>query len=218
MENKDALTRKFGLKNLTSAGKIFLAKKDRDLFRLSGIFCWTGSQGSGKTLGLMSALLDIKKRYPKVKIFSNIHLNGIDYVPFTGPENFTDEESNGTLGTVYVIDEIHTLWSSLESKNMNGNLLTIWCQNRKNKRLILCTSQRFTRVAKPIREQVTFNIECKKPIFRIFFRYRYIDASYYDDNGKLVVPEGEEVITKWKTYIPSLSALNVYDTYEVVKK
>lgn len=181
---------------------------------------FSGAQGSGKTLNLVSTVLDIKKRYPKCKVYSNINLKGIEYLPFTGAECFEESESNGTLGTVYVIDEIHTLWSSLESKNMNGNLLTIWSQNRKNIRLILATSQRWSRVAKPIREQATYVVECKRPFARIFFRYRVIDASYYDDMGKLVFDSDEEkdVISRWSWYIPSVNTLNSYDTMEVVKK
>lgn len=220
METKDTLRRKVGLSNFKSAIKIFYSKKDPDYFKPSGIVCFSGPQGAGKTLNLVSTLLDIKKRYPKCKVYSNIKLIGIDYLPFTGPECFSDEESNGTLGTVYIIDEIHTLWSSLESKNMNGNLLTIWSQNRKNIRLILATSQRWSRVAKPIREQATFVVECKKPFARILYRYRIIDASYYDDNGKLVFDNDEEkeVISRWSYYIPSISALNSYDTMEIVHR
>lgn len=218
MDTKEALRRKVGFTNLKSALKIFYSKKDPDLFRPSGIIVFSGAQGSGKTLNLISTLNDIKTRYPKCKIFSNIKLNDIEYHDFTGPECFSDEESNGKYGTVYVIDEIHTLWSSLDSKNMNGNLLTIWSQNRKNIRLILATSQRWTRVAKPIREQATYVVECKRPFARIFFRYRIIDASYYDDNGVLVVSDEEkDVISRWSFYVPSLRVLNMYDTMEIVK-
>lgn len=220
MDTKETLKRKFGFKNIKSAIKLFYSKKDPDFFKPSGIVCFAGAQGSGKTLNLVSTLIDIKKRYPKCKVYSNINLKGIDYLPFTGAECFEESESNGTLGTVYVIDEIHTLWSSLESKNMNGNLLTIWSQNRKNIRLILATSQRWSRVAKPIREQATYVVECKRPFARIFFRYRVIDASYYDDMGKLVFDSDEEkeVISRWSWYIPSVKTLNSYDTMEVVKK
>lgn len=220
MDTKETLKRKVGLNNLKSAINLFYNKKDPDYFKPSGIVCFSGAQGSGKTLNLVSTVLDIKKRYPKCKIYSNIHLKGIEYLPFTGAECFEESESNGTLGTVYVIDEIHTLWSSLESKQMNGNLLTIWSQNRKNIRLILATSQRWSRVAKPIREQATYVVECKRPFARIFFRYRVIDASYYDDMGKLVFDSDEEkeVISHWSWYIPSIKTLNSYDTMEVVKK
>lgn len=220
MDTRDAIRRKVGFKNIKAATKIFFSKKDPDLFRPSGIVVFSGAQGSGKTLNLISTLNDIKQRYPKCKIFSNIKLNDIEYFPFTGPECFSDEESNGKYGTVYVIDEIHTLWSSLDSKNMSGDLLTIWSQNRKNIRLILATSQRWSRVAKPIREQATYVVECKRPIGRIFFRYRVIDASYYDDQGNLVFDSDEEkdVISRFSFYIPSLKVLNMYDTMEIVKK
>lgn len=220
MDTKECLRRKIGFDNLKSAFKIFYSKKDPDLFRPSGIVCFSGAQGSGKTLNLVSTVLDIKKRYPKCKIFSNIHLKDIEYFPFTGPECFEEKESNGKYGTVYVIDEIHTIWSSLESKGMSGNLLTIWSQNRKNIRLILATSQRWSRVAKPIREQATYVVECKRPLFRFLFRYRTIDASYYDDQGRLCFDNEEvkDVVSHWSFYIPSLKVLNSYDTMEIVHR
>lgn len=220
MDTRDCLRRRFGFKNFKSALKVFFSKKDPDLFRPSGIVVFSGAQGSGKTLNLISTLIDIKKRYPKCKVFSNIRLNGIDYHEFTGPECFSDEESNGKYGTVYVIDEIHTLWSSLDSKNMSGDLLTIWSQNRKNIRLILATSQRWTRVAKPIREQATYVVECRRPLFRFLFRYRVIDASFYDDEGKLCVSseDEKEVISRFSMYIPSDEVLAAYDTMEIVRR
>lgn len=220
MDTRDCLRRRFGFKNFNSALKVFFSKKDPDLFRPSGIVVFSGAQGSGKTLNLISTLLDIKKRYPKCKVFSNIRLNGIDYHEFTGPECFSDEESNGKYGTVYVIDEIHTLWSSLDSKNMSGDLLTIWSQNRKNIRLILATSQRWTRVAKPIREQATYVVECRRPLLRFLFRYRVIDASFYDDDGKLCFSseDEKEVISRFSMYIPSDEVLAAYDTMEIVRR
>lgn len=220
MDTKECLKRKLGLKNIKSSAKLFYSKKDPDLFRASGIVIFSGAQGSGKTLDMINTLLDLVKRYPKAKVFSNIKLNDISYLPFTGVENFSDEESNGTLGTIYVIDEIHTLWSSLSSKNMVGDELIIWSQNRKNRRLILSTSQRFSRVAKPIREQCTYVVECKRPFARIFFKYRIIDASYYDDQGNLAFDseEEKEVISRWSWYIPSLASLKAYDTMEIVKR
>lgn len=220
MDTKDCLRRKLGLTNFRSCLKLFYSKKDPNLFRPSGIVVFSGAQGSGKTLGLINTLQDIIRRYPKAKIYSNIKLNGISYLPFTGVENFSDEESNGTLGTIYVIDEIHTLWSSLSSKDMAGDELTIWSQNRKNRRLILSTSQRFSRVAKPIREQCTYVVECKRPFARFFFKYRIIDASYYDDQGKLNFDseEEKEVISRWSWYLPSLASLDAYDTMEIVKR
>ena len=105
METKDCLRRKVGLTNFRACLKLFYSKKDPDLFRPSGIVVFSGAQGSGKTLGLINTLQDILRRYPKAKVYSNIKLNGISYLPFTGVENFSDEESNGTLGTIYVIDE-----------------------------------------------------------------------------------------------------------------
>lgn len=61
---------------------------------------------------------------------------------YTGIECFS-KYNNGSKGLIFIIDEIQTLYSSLESAKMPVTDLTVWSQNRKNKRVILGTSQRF---------------------------------------------------------------------------
>ena len=69
--------------------------------------------------------------------------------------------SNGIEGVIFLIDEIHVLWNSLESKNIPISEMAIFAQMRKDRRLILGTSQVYGRIAKPIREQLKYVIKCK---------------------------------------------------------
>lgn len=191
-----------------------MSLKKGDEFPYSGIWMFTGSQGSGKTLLMMHLVKDILKECPNAILCSNISIYGLPSIPFTGIECFDNNNIfNGRDGIIYVIDEIHVLFNSLESKNMPLSTMQVWAQNRKNRRLILGTSQRFTRVSKGIREQCTFNYECKHPLLRYFFPYRVFDGEDYNDDGNYI---GEQPPLNW--YIPNVSVMRMYNTLEVTKR
>lgn len=183
-----------------------------DDFPYQGIELFTGGQGVGKTLNLIMRLREVHEKYPDALIVSNIPLFGIPYEIYKGIEDF-DRYDNGTKGIIFVLDEIHTLYSSCKSKEMRDSELVVWCQNRKNRRLILSTSQRFSRVAKPIREQVYTHIEVYKPILGIISVYRVFDGYMYDDDGVYV---GDRPNFQFKLY--NAKAMMAYDTHQVVKE
>lgn len=184
-------------------------------FPYSGLWLFTGSQGSGKTCTLMHYVKQILSEYPEAIVVSNISLFGIPCYPFVSMDDF-DKYYNGEKGIIYIIDEIQTLFSSLQSKSMPESTLTVWSQNRKNRRVILGTSQRFNRVAKGIREQTTWNVECKSLIGGLIHCYRFIDGSDYDDNGKLV--ESDRTEKRFSFYFPKANVMSMYNSLEVVKR
>lgn len=65
-------------------------------------------------------------------------------------------------GVVFLIDEIQVLWNCIESKNIPISEIGSLCQNRKQRRLVIGTSQVYGRVAKPIREQYKYVVLCQK--------------------------------------------------------
>lgn len=206
------VTTKFGLKNLPAVSQE-LKLKNETQFPYAGIWLFTGAQGSGKTLLMMHCLKQMMEEYPKAVCVSNISIYGTPSYVYRGIEDF-ETYQNGADGLIYVIDEIHTLFSSLQSAKMPESTLTVWSQNRKNRRVILGTSQRFTRVAKGIREQTTFNYECCHPLFGKFFSYRIKQGDDYDDNGRYI---GEKEPNRlW--YVPKVSVMRMYNTLEVVNK
>lgn len=200
--------------NLKGIGELFAENtlKNDSGFQYSGLWTFSGSQGSGKTLLMMHLLKQVLDLSPNAIVVSNISIYGIPSYVYTGIDDF-DKYNNGADGAIFVIDEIHTLFNSLESKGMPLSTMQVWCQNRKNRRLILGTSQRFTRVSKGIREQTTFNYECKKGIAGLLYSYRVLDGSEYDDNGLYL---GDE--PKRHFYIPNVSVMRMYNTLEVVKR
>lgn len=211
MKNDEILHRPLGLSNIKHNLTLQKISK-KSTFPYQGIWVCSGSQGAGKTLYAVSLLRDLYKKYPNVKIYSNIALYGIPFTPYTDITDFNDE--NGEDGIIYLIDEIHVLYSSLSSKKMDGSYLTVWSQNRKNKRLIIGTSQRWTRVAKPIREQALYNIECRGCALPFLSKYRIIDTTLFDDNGRLL-PDCP--VDRWHFYVPSAFSMLTYDTSQIVK-
>ena len=199
-----------GLKNIkdVSALKKFSTSEE---FPYNGLWLFTGAQGHGKTLTLMSVLRDIVRQYPECVVVSNISIYGIPSLPYEGLEYF-EKYNNGRKGIIFVLDEIQTLFTSLVNAKMPPEMIQVWSQNRKNRRVILGTSQRFNRVAKPLREQTKLLYVCYRPLLW-FNRYAVFDATLFDDRGEYT---GDP--QKKHYYIPSFECMTMYNTLEVVNK
>ena len=96
-------------------------------------------------------LLRYQKMYPKLKIktnyyyeFENAHI---------GHWKDVVNGTNGIYGEIDVLDEIQNWFNSLQSKDFPPEMLTEITQQRKQTKMIIGTSQVFSRIAKPIREQ-----------------------------------------------------------------
>ena len=190
--------------------------KNNDGFPYAGMWIFSGQQGSGKTLLLMHMVKQILDQYPDVLIISNISIFGVPAIPFTGIKDF-EKYNNGQKGTIFIIDEIHILFNALESAGMPLSTMQVWAQNRKNRRLILGTSQRFNRVAKGVREQTTWNYECSRPLFNVVYSYKVLDGANYDDSGKYIIEDDRDKPRR-HFYIPNVQVMRMYNTLEVVRR
>ena len=97
-------------------------ERDPEEFREFGVRFICGEQGSGKTVFLTKYLLDLKKKYPKLKIQTNYNYKHED-------EKITHwkdliERSNGIYGYVNVLDEVQNWFNSLASKNFPPEMMT----------------------------------------------------------------------------------------------
>jgi len=204
-----------GLQNIPDVVRARMLKEDEG-FPYAGMWLFTGAQGSGKTLLLMHMVKQIHEQYPDALIVSNISIFGIPCIPYQGIGDF-DKYNNGSKGIIFVIDEIHILFNALESAKMPVSTMQVWAQNRKNRRLILGTTQRFTRAAKGVREQTTWHYECRRPLLWVLYRYRVLDGAKYNDEGKYELDEDEKA-PGFSIYVPKLSVMTMYNTLEVVKR
>jgi ATP-dependent Clp protease ATP-binding subunit ClpX len=125
--------------------------RNPDHFREYGVHIVAGKQGSGKTVTAAYLLQWIKKQYPQLKIKTNFEYKHQDSAIRSWHDVVASE--NGEFGEIDVIDEIQNWFNSLQSKDFPLEMMTEITQQRKQRKMILATSQVFERVAKPIREQ-----------------------------------------------------------------
>lgn len=181
-------------------------------FRPDGIWVFTGPQGSGKTISAIKCAREIAADYPQARVISNIDFELKDGEV---PETFEryeqlHEEDNGIYGLIFVLDEIHVLWNSLESKNIPISEMAALCQMRKSRRLILGTSQVYGRIAKPIREQLKYVIMCQNYLHVLQHNILCDPAESVERNGHISpVTLGE----KWWFHTSEL-----YQSYETLEK
>lgn len=160
---------------------------------------------------MVQTLKAMLKEYPKAMVCSNLDIKGLDrpYIRFTDYSQLK-ELSNGTNGIIFVLDEIHILWNSLESKDVPISEMACFCQMRKDRRVILGTSQKYNRIAKPIREQLQYVIDCHN-VLHLFQYNRIIDPNEGQEvNGML---EGAQVGENMWFHSPAL-----YDSYDTLFK
>ena len=164
-----------------------IKNKNPDELDVTGINIFTGSQGSGKSLSMIHVFKKLIYDFPKAIVVTNLEFNfkipnKIKY--YEGFEDFKIE--NGIYGVIYLLDEIHLILNSLESKGVPLSIIVELSQQRKQRKLILGTSQVYSRMAKPLREQIRNIIICKN-YFSLFQINYLVDAfeSQEDNNGKL---------------------------------
>ena len=190
---------------------ILFARNNPDYFYPSGIWVFCGAQGSGKTLSAVQCLQRICREYPNAIVVTNLDVKGVDneIVQF---EDYSQLEKmdNGIKGIIFFLDEIHVLWNSLESKDIPISEMACFCQMRKNRRVIIGTSQVYSRIAKPIREQLQYVIDCKN-LFGLIQVNRILDPSESIERNGII--EAKSIGTKVWFHYPKL-----YDSYDTLFK
>ncbi|MBO8161994.1 MAG: ATP-binding protein [Thermosipho sp. (in: Bacteria)] len=185
-------------------------QRDPDEFREYGLHLFCGEQGSGKTTAVVHKLMELKAKYPKCKIRTNM-----DYKYEDGKiQHWKDlvQCENGIYGQIEVLDEIQTWFSSLQSKNFPPEMLTEISQQRKQRKMLIGTAQVFSRVAKPIREQTSF-VYLPMTLFGCLTVVRISKPQYWDDENQV-----------FKRYIGTYFFVhnekirNAFDTYKKIEK
>lgn len=187
-------------------------KQHPDFFDPSGILVFCGPQGAGKTLSAVQYVRKLAEKYPKMILVTNVEIKGLSIAvyPYTGIADFS-KYSNGFDGVVFLIDEIHIEFNSLESKNIDPSVMTEIAQQRKQRKHIVGTSQVFGRIAKPFREQFKYVVLCRC-LWGVLQYNTLIDGerAMVDDDGHL---EAETVKRYFWWHKPEL-----YDSYNTYAK
>lgn len=182
-----------------------------EYFDPEGLLVFCGPQGSGKTLSAVQYCKKVLQSYPHCKFVTNVQIEGlpdtIEVIPYDGLSSLSDI-SNGYAGVLYLIDEIHLEWNSLESKSMSIEEMTEFAQQRKQRKHIVGTSQVFMRLAKPLREQIKRVILCKNYFGLIQHNTEIDGTTAREEGGKLVATVAGNY---WWVHSPDL--YGCYDTY-----
>lgn len=165
-------------------------KEHPEYFDPCGTLIFTGAQGYGKTLSGVQYVLELAWMYPQSILVTNTYIKpdlfpeGYDIREYNGLDDLKNVE-NGYAGVIYFIDEIHLELNSLESKNIDVDIMTEISQQRKQRKHIVGTSQVYCRMAKPLREQIKDIVVCKC-FFGCIQYNRLIDAfETTEKNGQL---------------------------------
>lgn len=156
--------RNFGDLPLLLEQKREIKKTYYEIFPHSGLLLFCGSQGEGKTTSAVQYLWNIIQDFPRARIVTNVDIcfMGVpnEICIYHDTDDLARYGSNGLDGVIFLIDEIHLQWNSLESKSVSPADMIEFAQSRKQRRLILGTSQRVSRLAKPMREQLKYVVDC----------------------------------------------------------
>lgn len=141
-----------------------LFDKDPEFFKYQGLIIFEGRQGSGKTMSMVEFIMRMQEEYPLAKTITNFGLK-------TQNKELKDwkmliDYKNDKQGVIVGMDELQNWFSSNDSRNFPPEMLGIITQNRKNRRIILGTSQNFYLLAKAIRSQATEVRRCST-LFRL---------------------------------------------------
>lgn len=148
----------------------------------------------------------------EIEDFDVIGFNGRIVIEYNGLDCIKEIE-NGEQGVIYLIDEIHLEFNSLESKNIPIEIMVEVSQQRKQRKHIIGTTQVYMRMAKPFREQIKNVVICRN-FFRCIQWNRLIDGeTSHEENGKLTFDTQKYIL--W-FHNPKL--YKVYDTYKKMKR
>jgi len=188
--------------------------RDPDYFTPSGTQVYVGRQGSGKTISAVRHVRQLKARYPQAVLVTNLSITGMRAMHVETPEQiqrllahdsfdaskhylmFSSAGSmhavlthvnNDKFGVIYLIDEIQTYLNALDSKNVPMSVFTEISQQRKQRKVIIGTSQLFMRMAKPLREQCDNLIMCNTKLGVMTFQKAYDAMTLEQDyDGSLI--------------------------------
>ncbi len=143
----------------------YLREWKKNRFPYHGVYCFCGRQGSGKTISAVRLISNIYLDYKDVYLVTNVNINTdiLNHIPKENIIPFTRYYQlffTYNKPVIFLIDEAHILFNSLESKNADLNMFQVISQNRKNQRIFILTSQVFSRLQLVMREQINTVITC----------------------------------------------------------
>lgn len=185
-------------------------QKNPDSMPYHGLYMVCGPQGSGKTITAIYLMRMWLQQYPLIKVRSNISIS-FQHGQITHWEQLINVH-NGEIGQIDFLDETQNWFSSNESKNFPPDMLQEITQERKKHKVIMGTSQVFTRLAKPLREQTTYL--CEPHTIANCFTICLIYKPVLKDDGTLL----KKKFCKIFCFAHDDELRECYNTYERVER
>ncbi len=188
---------------------IDLFSKDPEFFRFQGLIIFEGRQGSGKTMSMVEFITRMREEYPLSKCTTNFGY--VDQDKELKDWRMLMDYKNDIQGVIVGMDELQNWFSSNDSKNFPPEMLSVITQNRKNRRIILGTSQNFYLLAKAIRSQATEVRRCTTLLGCLTIVRRA--EPILDSEGN---------VQEWKNrgmyfFVHNKKLRESYDTYKVIE-
>lgn len=187
-----------------------------EYFNPEGLMVFCGEQGSGKTLSAVQYVKQLCKDYPGAILCTNVGIEGLpketQVIEYDGLECLKRLE-NGYAGIIYLIDEIHLEFNSLESKNIPIEVMIEVSQQRKQRKHIVGTTQVYGRLAKPLREQIRNVVLCANFCKVLQFNKLIDGVKSREENGKLITETSKAYF-----WFHSPSLYDSYDTYAKMRR
>lgn len=222
-------------------------RKDPYYFQPDGIQVFYGEQGTGKTIAMINMLHRLRDRYPNAIVVSNVVLNDMTPVEFNESDDallrkLNDERfdskihyifyrtrleyqivlhliDNGKFGVIIVTDEFQNYFSNQDSNSVPPWVIEQAAQNRKQRRVVLATSQDYSQIVKAIRRRSDIAFECKTlslpftsgPILTIYYSFHSKKLNFTNDGVRMPMKP-----LKMGYFFHSQELRDSYDTYQVI--
>lgn len=178
-----------------------------------GMTVYKGLQGNGKSLSLTYDAFAIKEAFPDCKVYSNMTLYGIRYNFYRDISGLIEalQARNGSDGVLIVIDEAQNYFN--KKTGVPIEIMSQLCQNRKNRRCILMTSQIWEDLDVMLRKQVKTVVNCRRLFNLQINTYHNGEALTFDkQTSEYVAPKKFTKIFKHNDKFYSR-----YETLEVIE-
>lgn len=186
-----------------------LFDKEPDFFPYQGLVIFEGRQGSGKTMSMIEYAMRMQEEFPLCKCCSNLAYKYENHK--LKDWRMLMNYKNDIFGVIVIMDELQNWFSSNDSKNFPPEMLAVITQNRKNRRIILGTSQNFYLLAKAIRSQATEVRRCTTLLDCLTIVRRFEP-----------ILDSEGIVVEWKNkgmyfFVHNKKLRDSYDTYKVIE-
>lgn len=198
----------FNFRHVRIKFKTFLRKGFAPKRGKFGVYCYCGKQGSGKTYSCVEFL---RENSDKI-IYSNVHLEGIDYTYFSGFDELLKLRSEHDC--IILFDEIFTALT--KTSKINTDVLDFLSQMRKRQIIFITTAQEWLEISMTLRRYCRFQIDCEmRNIFGIgILIKRMYDAEqmkWSQEDNEYIAPIITTTISKC-----NLVVAKMYDTFEQI--